>query len=100
MADDTLAYRSQNATRTEAVHLPPTAAPTNHGHTTAAWTTTIVVVLGAVVAALGLVFALAWLAWTGAGIVLLGVVLGKVLQVLGYGQGGAQTLARQAGAGH
>ena len=64
MADDTLAYRSQNATRTEAVHLPPTAAPTNHGHTTAAWTTTIVVVLGAVVAALGLVFALAWLAWT------------------------------------
>ncbi|MGN8246240.1 HGxxPAAW family protein [Cellulomonas soli] len=100
MTDDTLAHRAQHATRTESVHLPPSVAPTNHGHTTAAWTTTIVVVLGAVVAAVGMVAALAWLAWSGGAVMLLGLVLGKVLQVLGYGQGGAQTLARQAGAAH
>ncbi|WP_449386561.1 HGxxPAAW family protein [Cellulomonas soli] len=80
--------------------MPPSAAPTNHGHTTAAWTTTIVVLLGAVLAAVGMVAALTWLAWAGGAVALLGLVLGKVLQVLGYGQGGAQTLARQAASGH
>ncbi|GAA3823573.1 HGxxPAAW family protein [Cellulomonas soli] len=100
MADDTLAHRAQNATRTEQAHLPPSAAPTNHGHTTAAWTTTVVVLLGSVIAALGMVFATPWVAWAGGAVALLGVVLGKVLQILGHGQGGAATLARQAGTSH
>ena len=45
MADNTLAHRAQNATRTETMHLPPTAAPTNHGKTLAAWFTTYAVVI-------------------------------------------------------
>lgn len=101
MADHSLAHRAQNATRTETMHLPPTSAPTNHGRTVAAWTTTWVVVLGGVVAGLGVALTFAWLFWTGLGVVAVGLVLGKVLQVLGHGQGGAATLARaQRRGGH
>ena len=101
MADNSLAHRAQNPTRTETIHLPPTTAPTNHGRTVAAWTTTWVVVLGGVVAALGVTFTLMWLFWVGMGVAVLGVVLGKVLQLLGHGQGGAATIARaQRRGGH
>jgi len=101
MADHSLAHRSQHPTRTETIHLPPTAPPTNHGRTVAAWTTTWTVVLGGVVAALGVTFVLAWLFWVGLAVMIGGVVLGKVLQLLGHGQGGAATLARaQRRGGH
>lgn len=101
MADHSLAHRAQNPTRTETMHLPPTSAPTNHGRTLAAWTTTWVVVLGGVVAGLGVALTFAWLFWTGLGVIAAGLVLGKVLQVLGHGQGGAATLARaQRRGGH
>jgi len=101
MADHSLAHRAQNPTRTETMHLPPTAPPTNHGRTVAAWTTTWGVVLGGVVAALGVAFTLAWLFWVGMGVIVLTLVLGKVLQLLGHGQGGAATLARaQRRGGH
>jgi len=101
MADNSLAHRAQHPTRTEPMNLPPKAPPTNHGHTVAAWTTTWVVVTGAVVVALAMVLELLWLVWVGAVLMLLGLVLGKVLQLMGYGQGGAQTRARQRGrAGH
>jgi hypothetical protein len=66
---------------------PPAGPPPhNHGRTVAAWTTTWVVVGGAAVASLALVFAQTWLFWTGAGIAVAGVVLGKVLSVMGLGQ--------------
>lgn len=70
----------------ETMYLPPAAPNHNHGHTTAAWTTTIVVLLGVFVAAGAVVASLPWLFWVGIGVAALGVVLGKVLAVLGYGQ--------------
>ena len=79
--------------------LPPSAPPSNHGHTVAAWTTTIVVVLGGLVSALAVVFSTVWLFWVGIVVMVAGGLAGKVLQVLGYGQGGANTLARQAASG-
>lgn len=96
MADHSLAHRAQQPTRTETIHLPPSTPPTNHGRTLAAWTTTWSVVLGGVVAALGVTFTLMWLFWVGLGLMVAGLVLGKVLQLLGHGQGGAATLARAA----
>ncbi|WP_456844699.1 HGxxPAAW family protein [Cellulomonas sp. P5_C6] len=99
MADNTLAHRAQNATTTEAMHLPPTAAPTNHGKTLAAWFTTYSVVIAFTIAGLGVAFALVWLFWVGIALVVLGLVIGKVLQSSGYGQGGAKTRARAARTG-
>ena len=67
MADNTLAHRAQNATTTETMHLPPTAAPTNHGKTLAAWVTTYSVVIAFTIAGLGVLFAMVWLFWVGIG---------------------------------
>ncbi|GAA2727903.1 HGxxPAAW family protein [Cellulomonas aerilata] len=82
-------------TRSETAYLPPKAPPTNHGHTTAAWTTTVLVIIGFLVAAAGMVTTIDWLFWTGVGVTVGGVLLGKILQVMGHGQGGDKTLAKQ-----
>lgn len=86
---------AQQQPGTETLRLPPSAPPTNHGHTTAAWTTTIIVLVGSVAGALGLIFGQVWLFWTGIGVALGGVVVGKVLQVAGFGQGGRHTVAQE-----
>lgn len=70
----------------ETAYLPPSTPPTNHGHTTAAWVTTILVLIGVVVAAIGMLNAFVWLFWVGIAIAVAGVVAGKVLAVLGFGQ--------------
>lgn len=82
---DSSATRDDSVTRDD-TYLPPSSPPTNHGHTTAAWFTTIVVVLGSAVAGVAMCFALVWLAIVGAAIVVVGLVGGKALSVAGYGQ--------------
>ncbi|MBI9114935.1 HGxxPAAW family protein [Sanguibacter suaedae] len=77
---------ADNSPRTELSYLPPSVPPANHGHTRAAWFTTGVVVLGSVVAGVAMCFAMVWLVWVGAAIVLVGALGGKVLSVAGYGQ--------------
>ena len=99
MADNTLAHRAQNATRTEAMHLPPTTPPTNHGKTVAAWFTTYSVIIAFTIAGIGMLLAWVWLVWVGLGLVVLCLIVGKLLQVAGYGQGGDKTRARQARTG-
>jgi len=93
MADPSV---ERSTPQSETAHLPPSAPWTNHGHTVAAWTAVIVVLIGGIVAALGVLIALVWLFWVGLAVVGLGVVAGKVLQMAGYGQGGANTFAKQA----
>jgi len=80
----------------ETASLPTSGPWKNHGQTIAAWTAVTVVVIGGVLASLGVVVALPWLFWVGMVVVAGGVVAGKVLQMAGYGQGGAHTLARAA----
>lgn len=87
-----------NATRAPS-SLPPSAPPKNHGQTTAAWATVVVVVVGALISSVSMIFAIVPLVWVGGVIVLLGLVAGKILQILGYGQGGAATLAKEARTG-
>jgi len=70
----------------ERAHLPEAAPPTNHGHTLAAWVTVTVVIVGAVVAAAGLLAGRMWLFWVGLGLVVLAAVIGRVLKALGFGQ--------------
>lgn len=70
----------------ETAYLPPHAPPTNHGHTTAAWTTTLLVFLGVLVVAGAMMASEVWIAWIGAAIIAVGVIAGKVLQMLGFGQ--------------
>ncbi|HEX5331778.1 MAG TPA: HGxxPAAW family protein [Cellulomonas sp.] len=104
MADQSVERRAESAVPAQAPirdlsYLPPSAPPANHGHTTAAWTTVIVVLVGAVLSSVAMIFAAVPLVWAGGVIIVLGIVAGKVLQILGYGQGGAATLAKQARSG-
>ena len=93
MADPSVARSTHPS---ETAYLPPSAPWINHGQTIAAWTTVTVVLLGSIVAAMGVLVALTWIFWVGMAVVLLGVAAGKVLQMAGYGQGGTNTLRRQA----
>jgi len=80
MADNTTSGASEH------LYLPPAAPNDNHGHTVASWTLVVLVLVGVGIAAGAVVAAVVWLFWVGLGVVALGVVVGKVLQVLGHGQ--------------
>ncbi|WP_199421787.1 HGxxPAAW family protein [Actinotalea solisilvae] len=80
----------------EVSYLPPAAPPRNHGHTTAAWVTVTLVLVGAVVSSLGVVVAEAWLFWVGLGVVVVALVLGRVLKMLGFGQPGQRAGSHDA----
>ena len=57
----------------------------NHGNSVAAWTCVSVVTLGFVVGALAFAVTEPWLFWVGVGVVVLGLLLGKVLAMMGFG---------------
>lgn len=70
----------------EAYTLPPAAAPTNHGHTTAAWVLVVGVIAGALILGVGLAIANPTLWITGI-IVIAGSVLASLgLRARGHGQ--------------
>lgn len=73
-----------------ASYLPPASPPSNHGHTLAAWFTTLVVALGSILAGVALCISTMWLVWVGAAVVVVGLVGGKLLSVAGYGQPAAR----------
>jgi len=57
-----------------------------HGNTVAAWTAVSIMMLGTLVAGVAVWFASFTAFWIGVGIVVLGAIAGKVLQVMGYGK--------------
>jgi Family of unknown function (DUF6704) len=57
-----------------------------HGHTPAAWTAVTIVLIGFVVGGVALIVAQPWLAFVGASIVVLGGVVGKIMQMMGLGK--------------
>jgi hypothetical protein len=56
-----------------------------HGHTAAAWTAVGIMFVGFLVAGIALPVAEPWLFFVGLGIVVLGAVAGKVMQMMGMG---------------
>jgi hypothetical protein len=64
-----------------------TGSHDNHGHTLAAWTAVAIMLVGFCVGAVGVVLAEVWLFFVGIGIIVLGGIVGKVMQMMGLGQG-------------
>lgn len=58
----------------------------NHGNTPAAWTAVTIMFVGFVVAGIALPLAQPWLFFVGIAVIALGVVVGKVMQMMGMGQ--------------
>ena len=66
--------------------LPPGPPPSNHGKTSAAWVTTLVVSLGALVCALGMMLSTTPVTVLGVVAILAGLVVGRVMRAMGLGQ--------------
>ena len=56
-----------------------------HGSTPAAWTAVTIIMIAFLVGGIGVVAAVPWLFWTGVAIVVVGIVVGKVMQMMGMG---------------
>lgn len=69
----------------------------SHGHSTAAWTSVGVILLGGLVSSVAIVFAVVWLFWVGVVVMVVGAALGKVLSMAGYGDKASSHAARAAG---
>ncbi len=61
-------------------------AGSDHGNTPAAWTTVITMIVGAIISGVALIAAKPWIFWVGVGIIVAGVVIGKVMGLLGFGK--------------
>lgn len=57
----------------------------NHGSTPAAWTAVTIIMVAFVVGAVGVATATPWLFWAGAVLIVAGIVVGKVMQMMGLG---------------
>lgn len=71
--------------------LPPASPPANEGNTVAAWVTVAIILVGGLVACLGVVLARPVMFWTGVGVAVVALVVGRVLKMLGFGQPSARS---------
>ena len=62
-----------------------TAHHDNHGSTPAAWTAVTIIMVAFLVGGIGVVVAQPWLFWAGVALVVVGLVVGKVMQMMGMG---------------
>ncbi len=61
------------------------ASHDDHGSTPAAWTAVTIIMIAFLVGGIGVVAAVPWLFWAGVALVVVGIVVGKVMQMMGLG---------------
>jgi multisubunit Na+/H+ antiporter MnhG subunit len=57
----------------------------DHGHSVAAWTGVVIILVGSAVASWGVAVASATIFWIGIAVCILGAIAGKLLGMAGYG---------------
>ena len=57
----------------------------DHGSTPAAWTAVTIIMVAFLVGGVGVLIAQPWVFWAGVVLVVVGVVVGKVMQMMGMG---------------
>lgn len=57
----------------------------DHGHTVAAWTGVTIIMIAFLVGCIGVVIAKPVVFWVGIALIAVGVVVGKVLALMGFG---------------
>ncbi|QAY73933.1 hypothetical protein ET445_11875 [Agromyces protaetiae] len=67
-----------------------TADP-GHGHSPAAWTAVVIMLIAFTIGTFAFWFDLAWLVWASAGLLVVGLLVGWALKSAGYGVGGSKT---------
>ena len=66
-----------------------------HGHSPAAWTAVIVMLIAFSIGTVAFFFDVQWLVWAAAGLTLFGFLLGFILSRAGYGVNGTKTLQKE-----
>lgn len=56
-----------------------------HGHSPAAWTAVVIMLVGFTIGTIAFFFAVAWVVWASAAIVLVGWIIGGLMAKAGYG---------------
>jgi len=72
----------------------PIADP-GHGHSPAAWTAVIIMLVGFAVGTTAFFLDLPWLVWTCFGVVIVGLIVGWVMAKAGYGINGPKYQPRE-----
>ena len=57
----------------------------DHGSTPAAWTAVTIIMIAFLVGGVGVLMANVWVFWLGVALIVVGVVVGKVMQMMGMG---------------
>lgn len=66
-----------------------TAEP-GHGHSPAAWTAVIIMLIAFVIGTVAFFFSATWLVWASAALLVVGLIVGWILARVGYGVGGSK----------
>ena len=56
-----------------------------HGHSPASWAAVIIMLTAFVIGTVAFFFALAWLVWASAALLIVGLIVGYVMSKVGYG---------------
>ena len=59
-----------------------------HGNSPAAWTAVIIMLVAFAIGTFAFWFAVTWLVWASAGLLVLGAIVGLILKLAGFGVGG------------
>ena len=57
----------------------------DHGSTPAAWTAVTIIMIAFVVGGIGVLIAESWVFWAGVVLAIVGIAVGKVMQMMGMG---------------
>lgn len=64
-----------------------------HGHSPAAWTAVVIMLIAFAIGTAAFFFELAWLVWASVGLLVVGAIVGIVMAKAGFGVGGSKVAA-------
>jgi len=66
-----------------------------HGHSPAAWTAVVIMLVAFTIGTVAFVLDQAWLVWAAAGLFVLGAIVGWIMAKAGYGVNGPKYAAKE-----
>ena len=66
-----------------------------HGHSPAAWTAVVIMLLAFTIGTTAFFFELAWLVWASVGLLVVGLLVGWAMAKAGYGVGGSKVAVKE-----
>ena len=84
------------ANPTDSGHIEHAEAHDDHGSTPAAWTAVVIITIAFTVGTVAIILANWPLFWVGVGLVVVGAIVGRIMQAMGLGKKPAKKAAHEA----